>query len=55
MSSYDTIILGSSPNALTAACYLARAGKKVLVLEPGDTAGGEASTVEFAKGLPSQN
>lgn len=51
MSSYDTIILGSSPNALTAACYLARAGKKVLVLEPGDTAGGEASTVEFAKGF----
>jgi phytoene dehydrogenase-like protein len=51
MSSYDTIILGSSPNALTAACYLARAGKKVLVLEPSDTVGGEASTVEFAKGF----
>ena len=51
MSSYDTIILGSSPNALTAACYIARAGEKVLVLEPSDTVGGEASTVEFAKGF----
>lgn len=51
MSSYDTIILGSSPNALTAACYLARSGKKVLVLEPGDTVGGESATAEFAKGF----
>ncbi len=51
MTSYDTIILGSSPNALTAACYLARGGKKVLVLEPSEHLGGAATTVQFADGF----
>lgn len=50
MTSYDTIILGSSPNALTAACYLARGGKKVLVLEPSEHLGGAVTTTEFAPG-----
>jgi|AGTN01.1.fsa_nt_gi Phytoene dehydrogenase and related proteins len=50
MTSYDTIILGSSPNALTAACYLARSGKKVLVLEPSEHLGGAATTAQFAEG-----
>ncbi len=44
MTSYDTIILGSSPNALTAAAYLARGGKRVLVLEPTPHLGGVVST-----------
>lgn len=48
MTHYDTIILGSSPNALTAACYLARSGKKVLVLEQSVHLGGAVSTAEFA-------
>jgi len=50
MSTYDSIILGSSPNALTAACYLARSGQKVVVLEPSDCLGGEASTIRFSDG-----
>ena len=32
---YDAIILGSSPNELVCAAYLAKGGHKVLVLEPG--------------------
>jgi phytoene dehydrogenase-like protein len=51
MTAYDTIILGSSPNALAAAGYLAKAGRRVLVLEPGDKLGGAASTAEFAPGF----
>ena len=29
---YDVIIIGSGPNGLTAACYLSKAGQKVLLL-----------------------
>lgn len=51
MSKYDVVILGSSPNALTAAAYLARAGKKVLVLESTKLIGGAYTTTEFAPGF----
>jgi phytoene dehydrogenase-like protein len=51
MSVYDTILLGSSPNALTAAAYLARAGRRVLLLEPSAQLGGAAATVPFAEGF----
>lgn len=51
MTSYDTIILGSSPNALTAAAYLARGGQRVLVLEPSAQIGGAVSTAPFADGF----
>lgn len=51
MSKYDTIILGSSPNALTAASYLARQGNKVLVLEPTENIGGAHAATEFADGF----
>jgi phytoene dehydrogenase-like protein len=51
MSGYDTIILGSSANALTAAAYLARAGQRVLVLEPSAQIGGAMATAEFAEGF----
>jgi phytoene dehydrogenase-like protein len=40
MSSYDSIIIGSGAGGLTAAVALARAGKKVLVLEQHDRPGG---------------
>jgi len=51
MTVYDTIILGSSTNALTAAAYLARAGRRVLVLEPSAQVGGAMATAEFADGF----
>src|SRR3954452_21363734 len=51
MSGYDTILLGSSPNALAAAAYLAQAGQRVLVLEPSAQIGGATATPEFAAGF----
>jgi phytoene dehydrogenase-like protein len=41
---YDAIIIGSGHNGLTTAGYLAKAGKKVLVLERRDTLGGAVCT-----------
>ena len=38
--SYDAVIVGGGHNALVAACYLARAGKKVLILEKNQHLGG---------------
>ena len=43
---YDAIIIGAGHNGLTAAAYLARAGKRVLVLERRDIVGGCAVTEE---------
>src|SRR5205085_7460957 len=40
------LIIGSGHNALVAACYLARAGHPVEVLERDDIIGGAVSTVE---------
>ncbi|MEO7913377.1 MAG: NAD(P)/FAD-dependent oxidoreductase [Roseiflexaceae bacterium] len=51
MTSYDTIVLGSSANALTAAAYLARAGQRVLVLEQSAQIGGAMATAEFTNGF----
>ena len=46
VSKYDAIIIGGGHNGLTAAAYLARAGKKVLVLERRYVLGGAAVTEE---------
>jgi phytoene dehydrogenase-like protein len=47
---HDVIIIGAGHNGLTAAAYLARAGKKVLVLERRSVVGGAAITGEIAPG-----
>lgn len=42
--SYDAIVVGAGHNGLACACYLARAGMKVLVLEMADRIGGAVHT-----------
>src|SRR6185503_1766228 len=46
----DTIIIGGGHNALTAAFYLAKSGRKPLVLERRPVVGGAATSEEFAPG-----
>jgi len=51
MSKYDVIIIGAGHNGLVAAAYLARAGKKILVLERRPVVGGAAITEEIYPGF----
>ena len=51
MSSYDAVIIGSGHNGLVAACYLAKAGKKILVLEKNSTLGGATASVRTFAGV----
>ena len=50
-SVYDVIVIGGGHNGLTCGAYLARAGKRVLVLERRHIIGGAAVTEEFAPGF----
>lgn len=51
MANYDAIIIGAGHNGLVTAAYLAKAGKKVLVLERRPIVGGIAVTEEIFPGF----
>ena len=51
MPDYDIIIIGAGHNGLVAACYLAKAGLKALVLERREIVGGAAVTEEIHPGF----
>jgi len=48
---YDTIVIGAGHNGLVAAAYLAKRGKKVLVLERRASVGGSVVTESFSDGF----
>lgn len=50
-ATYDAIIIGGGHNGLTAAAYLAKAGRKVLVLERRHVLGGAAVSEELYPGF----
>ncbi len=51
MSQYDVIVIGAGHNGLVNAAYLARSGRKVLVLERRHLVGGAAVTEEIFPGF----
>ncbi len=49
-SSFDAVVIGAGHNGLVAGAYLAKAGRKVLVLEASGSPGGAAASEEIAPG-----
>jgi phytoene dehydrogenase-like protein len=48
---WDIIVIGAGHNGLALACYLAKAGRKVLVLERRDISGGGVISQELIPGF----
>ena len=55
MNEYDAIIVGGGHNGLVAACYLARAGLKTLIVEKNDWVGGAAVSRSLYPGFTYSN
>lgn len=51
MSTHEAIVIGGGHNGLVAACYLARAGRRVLLLERRHVLGGASVTEEVVPGF----
>ncbi|MDQ6432759.1 NAD(P)/FAD-dependent oxidoreductase [Mesorhizobium sp. LHD-90] len=51
MTSFDAIVIGGGHNGLVAAAFLAKSGRKVLVLEAEQETGGAGRSHEFAPGF----
>jgi phytoene dehydrogenase-like protein len=51
MTTYDAVVIGGGHNGLVAAAYLARAGRKVLVLERRERVGGAAVSEQVFPGF----
>ena len=47
LTTYDAVIVGGGHNGLVAACYLAKAKKKVLLLESNDSLGGATASIQL--------
>jgi phytoene dehydrogenase-like protein len=54
MNRFDCVIVGGGHNGLVAACYLAKAGKSVVVLEANKKVGGATASVEAFPGVPAK-
>src|SRR6187551_3570726 len=50
-TAYDAIVIGAGHNGLVAAAYLAKAGRRVLVLERRETVGGILAEQELEPGV----
>lgn len=50
-ATYDAIVIGGGHNGLVTAAYLAKAGRRVIVLERREKVGGILDTVEIAPGV----